>query len=141
MSSDFASLLNGRFRGMLHWADLDALWQKLREQPEGWYVSLIGEPPSPAPMTAEALRNFIGEIDALLRREHELDYCGIVFADDADAPAIVKIYDPHNLGSACNTSGIRIPPRWVLSRVPPTLIEDAAPLPGNRRRWWQKLFG
>lgn len=64
-----------------------------------------------------------------------------MYADDPERPELIKIYDPHNLGSACNNSGVRIPPRWVLSRMPPALIVDEAPLPGNRRRWWQKLFG
>jgi hypothetical protein len=139
--SDFAARMNGRFRGMLRWEQLDALWQRVRQAPEGWYVSLIGEEPEQAPLSADALRAFIGEVDALLRREHDYDYCGIVFADDEEDPSFIKIYDPNNLGSSCGSSGVRIPPRWVLSRIPPALIVDEAPLPNSRRRWWQNLFG
>lgn len=49
--------------------------------------------------------------------------------------------DLHNLGSSCGCSGVKIPPRWVLSRMKPEAIQDDAPLPNARRRWWQALFG
>lgn len=141
MSQEFLERMDGSFRGMLKWTDLDALWASVRANPEGWYASLVGVEPAQQPMTPAALDAFITEVDSLLRREHAHDYCGIVYADDPKHPSFIKIYDPHNLGSSCGSSGRRIPPRWVLSRLPPALIVDEAPLPGSRRRWWQKLFG
>lgn len=141
MSQDFLNRMDGSFRGMLQWADLDALWARVRANPEGWYVSLVGVEPAQQTMTAAALDTFITEVDSLLRREHDYNYCGIVYADDPERPSFIKIYDPHNLGSSCGSSGVRIPPRWVLSRVPPALIVDETPLPNSRRRWWQKIFG
>ncbi len=140
-ANDFTARMDGRFHGVLQWKDLDALWDKVRAKPEGWYASLIGEVPVQTPMTADALGEFVNEVDALLHREHEHDYCGIVYVDDPSSPALIKIYDPHNLGSLCGSSGVRTPPRWILSRIQPTLIVDDAPLPNSRRRWWQGLFG
>lgn len=139
--SEFTHRMQGQFHGMLHWHQLDDLWARVRAEPEGWYASLVGQPPPEAPLEAEALGNFVAEVDALLRREHEYDYCGIVYADDPARPGLIKIYDPHNLGSSCGCSGVKIPPRWVLSRILPDPIADDAPLPGARRRWWQALFG
>lgn len=139
MSQEFIERLKGPFRGMLHWSDLDALWKVVRAQPEGWYISMVGEEPVPQPMTAEALETFINEVDGLLRREHDCSHCGIVYADDIDQPTLIKIHDPANIGSSCSSTPV--PPRWMLSRMPPSMVEDTAPLPGNRRRWWQKLFG
>jgi hypothetical protein len=141
MSQEFLQRMDGTFHGMLKWKDLDALWARVRANPEGWYVSLIGVEPAQQTMSAAALDTFVSEVDSLLRREHEYDYCGIVYVDDPEQPAFIKIFDPYNLGSSCGSSGVRIPPRWVLSRVPPALIMDEAPLPNSRRRWWQKLFG
>lgn len=141
MSQDFLNRMNGRFQGMLYWPELDALWARVRANPEGWYVSLSGVEPSQQPVTAAALHDFVSEVDALLRREHDYNYCGIVYADDREQPTFIKIHDPNNLGSACSSGKVRIPPRWVLSKVPPALIADEAPLPNSRRRWWQKLFG
>ena len=141
MSQDFSSRMNGRFHGMLHWHQLDALWQQVRAAPEGWYVSLIGEEPAQEPVTPDALGKFVDEVDALLHREHEYDYCGIVYADEPENPTFIKIYDPHNLGSSCGSGGVRILPRWVLSRMQPTLVVEEAPLPNSRKRWWQGLFG
>jgi len=141
MENEFTTRMNGAFQGILHWPQLDDLWARVRAEPEGWYASLAGEAPPEAPMSAEVLLNFVTEVDTLLRREHDYDYCGIVYADDPAQPGLIKIFDPHNLGSSCGCSGAKIPPRWLLSRMKPERIEDDAPLPGSRRRWWQALFG
>ncbi len=133
-------LLQGRFSGILRWEQLDELWARILAEPEGWYVYQVGEAPPDAPLEAEALRRFVAEVDALLRREHGEDYCGIVYADDREHPTLVKIYDPNNLGSSCGSSGRFIPPRWVLSRVPPEAIEEPV-TPMGRRRWWRRLWG
>jgi hypothetical protein len=85
--------------------------------------------------------HFITELDALLRREHDEDYCGIVYADDFDLPTLIKIYDPNNLGSSCGMHGVAHPPRWLLSRIRPGCVADDAPLPNAHRRWWHALFG
>ena len=140
MSQAFLERMKGSFRGMLHWSDLDALWEKVREQPAGWYISMAGDPPPQETVSPEALLAFVNEVDALLRREHDCTHCGIVYADDIEQPLIIKIHDPNNIGSSCSSS-VPAPPRWILSRMPPALVADATPLPGNRRRWWQSLFG
>ncbi len=139
-SPGFTARMQGVFWGVLGWHDLDALWARVRAQPEGWYASLVGETPPDAPLAPDALARFVDEVDALLRREHEYDYCGIVYTDDLESPSFVKIYDPNNLGSSCGCSTVKIPPRWVLSRIPPERVEDTAPMPNGRRRWWQRLF-
>ena len=143
MVGDFAARLNGRFHGVLAWRQLDELWDKVRAAPDGWYVSLTGKAHDSevAPVSAGELDRFVGEVDTLLREEHREDYCGIVYVDNPEQPAFIKIYDPGNLGSSCGTQPGRVQPRWVLSRVRPDPIEDAAPLPGNRLRWWRNLFG
>ena len=43
---------------------------------------------------------------------------------DPAAPTFIKIYDPHNTGSSCGSGPVPIPPRWILSRIQPTLIAD-----------------
>lgn len=138
---DFSSRMNGKFYGVLQWADLDVLWGKIRTQPEGWYAALTGQEPPQAAMHADALSKFISEIDSLLRREHDYNYCGVVYVDDPDSPSLVKIFDPHNMGTGCRVGGAPIPPQWVLSRIKPTLVANDAPLSNSHRRWWQKLFG
>lgn len=140
-ASTFSQQLNGNFKAMLHWQQLDDLWLRVRAEPQGWYASLVGQAAPEFPMDAEALNRFIDEVDALLRREHQHDFCGIVYVDAHEHPAFIKIFDPHNLGSFCSCSSTPIPPRWVLSRIKPERIEDLAPLPGSRRSWWSRIFG
>lgn len=137
----FSSSMNGRFYGVLQWADLDALWEKVRAEPEGWYAALTGEAPPVVPMTVEELGKFITEIDALLHKEHHYNYCGVVYVDEPSKPTILKIFDPYNMGSGCRVGGDPIPPLWVMSRIQPTLMASNIPLSNSRKRWWQGLFG
>ncbi len=141
MNHDFLKSMDGTFHGILQWVDLDKLWGRVREDGEGWYVSLVGTEPVQKTLTVAELETFIIEVDSLLRRDHQYHYCGIVYVDDPALPSLIKIYDPNNVGNSCGCSGVRTLPRWVLSKMPPVLIEDHAPLPGNRRHWWQKMFG
>ena len=138
----FLKAFRGSFTSALRWHHLDALWAVLRERAsDGWFVYAVGEPPPTDPATADEFRNFLSEIDKLLRREHQEDYCGIVYADDLRRPALVKIYDPHNLGVVCGHSESPPLPGWVLSRLQPCDLKAAQPMPGGRKRWWRALFG
>jgi hypothetical protein len=141
VNDSFAARMNGRFYGVLQWADLDALWARVRAEPEGWYAALTGDAPPTAPMTAAELDRFITEIDALLHKEHHYNYCGVVYVDELTTPTLLKIFDPYNMGSGCRVGGEPIPPQWVLSRLQPTLMQSNIPLSNSRRRWWQNLFG
>ncbi len=138
----FLRAFHGSFTSALRWHHLDALWHRLREDADaGWYPYAIGEPPPEVPAQAEQVHRFIDEIDALLRAEHDEDYCGIVYADDLEVPSFVKIYDPGNLGVVCGFSDNPPLPGWTLSKLQPTDLAAARPAPRNRRRWWQRLFG
>ena len=86
------------------------------------------------------MESFVTEIDKLLRKEHDEDYCGIVYADAPSAPTFIKIYDPNNLGVSCGYSDNPPLPGWVMSLIPPVDL-PAAQAPKARRHWWQQLFG
>ncbi len=135
----FKEKYNGRFVSALRWEQLDALWQTVQNAPQGWYVYFINDAVPQEPMQSQELQVFIREIDELLRRDHDYDYCGIVYTDAFDAPSMIKIYDPNNLGASCGASGQKIHPRWLLTRIAPEEIIDQAPTPMNRKRWWQRF--
>lgn len=139
----FLASYNGYFKNMLRWDDLDRLWATLKSQAaDQWYVYAVGETPPTAPTPKDKLGTFIEELDRLLHREHDEDYCGIVYADNEAEPGFIKVYDPNNLGSVCGSSSLPPPfPGWILSTIPPVDLNVAIPLPGNRKRWWQQLFG
>ena len=137
----FMQAFRGSFTSALRWHHLDALWQRLNERAgEGWYIYAIGEEPPQQPSEAARVSTFISEIDLLLRKEHEEDYCGIVYADDLREPTFVKIYDPHHLGVSCGYSDNPPLPGWVMSRIPPVDLPATRITPRSRRHWWQRLF-
>jgi hypothetical protein len=138
--TDFMSTYQSEFRGILRWHQLDKLWQQVRDNPAVWYVYSVGEPPPETTADAAQLEQFIIEIDALLRRDHDEDYCGIVYTNHSEQPTMIKIFDPNNLGSSCGSSGKVTLPGWILSTLKPADIPAAVPAPNNRRRWWKKLF-
>jgi hypothetical protein len=137
----FLAAFRGSFTSALRWHHLDALWAQVRAAAqEGWYLYAIGEPPPGAPADAEHVLQFVDEIDRLLRKEHDEDFCGIVYADDLARPSFIKIYDPGNLGVVCGFSDAPPLPGWVMSKLPPVDL-PASRVAANRRRWWQRLFG
>ena len=130
----FHARLKGAFVGIMQWQQLDALWAKVKTGE--WYFYQIGETLPLVPLCDDALAQRIDALNELLRREHEYNYCGIVYADDVEDPTLIKIYDPNHMGSSCS-SGPPAPPGWILSTAPPYAIALDAPVPNNRRRWWQ----
>ena len=137
----FMTQFNGPLTGLLRWPQWDALTEALRERNDGlWYVYYIGEEVPTAPLAPEHFERFLREITELLRRDHDESYLGIVYVDDLAQPTLIKIYDPHNLGASCGSSGRRVLPAWTVSRAQPVDIQAEIANPGGRRRWWQSLF-
>jgi len=133
----FLLAFRGSFTSALRWHQLDALWERVRARAEAhWYLYRVGEEPPQAPADAADVHRFVTAIDKLLHDQHQEDYCGIVYADDLQTPAFIKIYDPHNLGVSCGYSDKPPLPGWIMSLVRPV---DLVPVPG-RRHWWQRLF-
>jgi hypothetical protein len=133
-ADDFYDACRGRFSGILRWNELDALWAAVRARPEGWYLYSPGENVPQAPMAAAVLAERLDEIGALLRREHQEDYCGIVYADDRSCPQLVKVFHPHRLGVVCGSSDHPPLPGWILSRRPPAELPE--PIAGRPARRW-----
>ena len=139
--STFMSQYHGPLTGLLRWPQLDQLRTALGSSNDGgWYVYYVGEEVPSAAISISQFSHFIDEITQLLRRDHQEEFLGIVYADNLEQPSFVKIYDPNNLGSSCGSSGLRVLPGWTLSRSPPVDLEIEIPNPGGRRRWWQALF-
>lgn len=143
MSTEKAYLaaFRGNFTSTMRWHDLDAFWEILKANADdNWYIYAVGHTPPDSTVDKQQLLNFIDKIDELLHREHEEDYCGIVYVDNKEHPEFVKIFDPNNLGVVCGFSENPPLPGWILSRIQPVELEAALNPPKNRQRWWQQLF-
>jgi hypothetical protein len=138
-TSDFDRVLRGILYSLLTWQQLSEFWARI-DPAAGWYLYAVGETAPDTHAQTAQVKAFIRQIDELLRRDHEEDYCGIVYADDLQHPSLVKIYDPHHLGSSCGSSKTTPLPGWIISRMPPTEIQSKTTVPANRKRWWQALL-
>ena len=137
----YVTAFRGRFTSVMRWEQLNDFWDALRDQiDDQWYIYAVGEVPPAEPCVSQKMTAFINEIDVLLRKEHDEDYCAIVYADNLEAPQFVKIFDPNNLGVSCGFSENPPLPGWVLSKMKPINLEMALKPANNRRRWWQKIF-
>ena len=137
--SAFREKLDGLLYSLLSWEQLAAFWPRIPVA-AGWYLYAVGQPVPTAIASAEQVQAFIARIDELLHAEHQERYCGIVYADDVEAPTFVVIYDPHNLGLSCGSSKERVWPGWVMSQVAPEELKVAT-VPNNRKRWWDSFLG
>ena len=137
----FHKAFRGNFSSLLRWQQLDEFWNVVRRNAgAGWYLYAIGAPVPVHQSCAEDVVRFIAEVDKLLHREHHEDYCGIVYTDSMEAPALIKIFDPNNLGVSCGFSNNPPLPGWVMSLIPPQPIENQHPLPASRQHWWRTFW-
>lgn len=140
-AENFLDAFRGRFTSVMRWHQLDEFWDELKAQvDDAWYIYAVGETPPEAPTSKDKVLRFIDEIDVLLHKDHDEDYCGIVYIDNKETPAYIKIFDPNNLGVSCGYSEKPPLPGWILSKIKPIELESALYPPNNRRRWWQRLF-
>lgn len=140
VEQNYVDAYRGNFTSLLRWHHLDEFWGTLKQQADDWFIYAVGETPPEATASKEHLLKFIDEIDALLHKDHEHDYCGIVYTDSKETPAFIKIFDPHNLGVSCGFSENPPLPGWILSKIQPVELETALKPPKNRQHWWNKIF-
>lgn len=112
----------GRFAGFPTWAMHDRFWPVLHDSGGDWFLF---DPESGAlpdvPLDAAGLNAFLAEAEEMLAPARDRSFAGVVFADDAQTPGFVKIFDPWKMGASCGSSGERILPRWALSRMAPDM--------------------
>ena len=134
----FNRALGGVLYGLMSWAQLTAFWRSV-DVNAGWYLYAVGAAVPTEASDAEHVRQFMADIDTLLRQEHQEDYCGIVYADDLEHPTFIKIYDPNHLGSSCGSSKTPTLPGWIMSQIRPTELV-ASVVPQGRQRWWKDFL-
>ena len=137
----FHDAFRGSFTSLMQWAQLDEFWTTVQSKADaGWYIYCIGEPVPAQPRDAAQVQKFMHELNALLHRDHDEDYCGIVYTDSKTDPTFIKIFDPNHLGVSCGSSKNPPLPGWTMTLIPPTPLDSRRPLPEGRRRWWQSLW-
>lgn len=134
----FEDRLDGRFEGILRWEDLTRFWDRLIAQNKPWYIYEVGLAVPTQLQSPEDVKKTVKSIDTFLHKEHDHDYCGIVYADDVQNPTLVKVLNPNNLGASCGTGGVKIWPKYILSLEPPTEVGEKLDENG-KPAWWKTL--
>ncbi len=138
--SDFLQQYQGQFRGVLRWHQLDALWEVLRNSADhSWYVYNTSEKPPQQTVDQGSMSGFIDQTDQLLRRLHNADYCGLAYTDNFDNPAMIKVFHPKRMGTACGSSGRTILPMWIISRSAPVDLLDWIVSRDKKPSWWKQM--
>ncbi|MCF6188886.1 MAG: hypothetical protein L3J51_00235 [Cocleimonas sp.] len=139
--NEFQTAFKGKFYGVLKWDQLDDLWKKIKNnKKEGWYVYAIGDMPPEKRVSGKVLETVINELNVLLRREHDEDYCGIVYTDSLTTPSFIKVFDPNNVGTSCSIAKTPPLPGWTISKLPPSDLLAPMKQTTKRKRWWDKMF-
>src|SRR4030067_698020 len=92
LDDPFQRALYGMLYGIMRWDQLTQFWAKV-DAGAGWDLYAVGAEAPAQPADAQHVIKFMRDLDSLLRREHQEDYCGIVYADNLDQPSFIKIYD------------------------------------------------
>lgn len=140
-SNDFLTTFNGKFYGVLRWKQLDDLWQVVKHDDEnGWYIYAVGEPLPIHKKTGKSVNTYVDALNKLLRREHDEDYCGVVYTDSFETPRLIKVFDPNSLGTSCSIATQGPLPSWIISKMLPKELSNQAKQTVNRRHWWQTIL-
>lgn len=123
----------GTFQGTFSWESFTDLWQNLAVSEGGWYVF---EPEGEAPAAPVASADWLVALDlarACVDQVRNRSYCGQAFADSLTDPTFIKVFDPYKMGAACGSSGERVLPRWIFSRIAPDALPLRPETPEKRR--------
>ena len=101
---------------------MDDLWKIVKKaKKEGWYIYAIGGETPTELVKGVALEAVVNEINMLLRREHDEDYCGIVYTGNLTIPSFIKVFDPNNVGTSRSIAKTPPLPGWtMISKLPPS---------------------
>ena len=141
IESNFKKLFRCKFYGVLRWYQLDHVWDVVKsDKADGWYINEINKS-VPDTITQDTdLILQIEQIDQYLRKEHDEDYCGIVYVDNLDKPEFIKVFDPKKLGTSCSIAKTPSLPKWTISKVKPQDLTLQKETSNKPKHWLGNLF-
>jgi hypothetical protein len=111
---DYLAQFQDRFIGIMQWEDCHALFEKLSNNSNDWYLYNTSKVVPKTVVNANDFLNAINNIKKVIKSEHQERYCGIVYTNDLNNPDFVKIFHPNNLGKSCGSS--EIPIVWIVAK-------------------------
>lgn len=139
LGQNFLDIYNGRMSGVLRWSQLDNIWQTL-DRRQQWYLYEIGDVVPKHSINATELKHAIQDIDGFLHQQHDVDYCGVVYADNLESPSLLKIYHPRKMGASCGSRDSTVLPKWTLSTLPPIDLLEWSLEKDQKPSWWKHML-
>lgn len=141
IESTFKERFKGKFYGVLQWKQLDHIWDVVKsDKADSWFIYEVNLTPPSSTIKQLDIALEINKIDHYLRKEHNEDYCGIVYADDLESPEFIKVFNPKSLGSSCSIAKTPPLPKWIISKVKPQDLTLAKEQTNKPKRWLGNLF-
>lgn len=141
VKAHYKTVFNGKFFGILRWHQLDNVWESvLARKQDGWYIYNTNSSVPKDKINTDQLENEIESIDKRLRTQHDEDYCGVVYVDNLEKPALIKVFDPKNMGTSCSVGGKAPLPEWIISMIPPADLTEEEKPRKYKKRWLGNLF-
>ncbi|CAB9539579.1 hypothetical protein BROOK1789B_713 [Bathymodiolus brooksi thiotrophic gill symbiont] len=137
---DYLAQFQDRFIGIMQWEDCHALFEKLSNNPNDWYLYNTSKVVPKTVVNANDFLNAINNIKKVIKSEHQERYCGIVYTNDLNNPDFVKIFHPNNLGKSCGSSENPPIPQWLLSKIKPIDIIKRFDLSPEKKGFISKYF-
>ncbi|MFB6261222.1 MAG: hypothetical protein ABEJ96_05415 [Thiohalorhabdaceae bacterium] len=141
--NDFEQRYWGSFRGCIRWTDAEQLIERVAASEGPWYAASpeAGSSAEVVELAADAAADRLRRRMAEMQRLKRGDYCNLIFADDAEAPSLIKAFHPKRAGDACRVGGDPIPPWDLISRVPiDPAVFAASEAPAQAGGWWQRVL-
>ena len=123
----FWTAYQGRFYGILTWPDVDRFWAAMADSNGDWFVFDTEQTAPKTVALAAELDQTVDAAIALIDTRRDRSHCGAIYVDDHKFPTFIKVFDPSEMGSACNISGIPVLPRWIFSRIKPEDLPTPPP--------------
>ncbi|CAC9580802.1 hypothetical protein [uncultured Gammaproteobacteria bacterium] len=137
---DYLAQFQDRFIGIMQWEDCHALFEKLSNNSNDWYLYNTSKVVPKTVVNANDFLNAINNIKKVIKSEHQERYCGIVYTNDLNNPDFVKIFHPNNLGKSCGSSENPPIPQWLLSKIKPIDIIKRFDFPPEKEGFISKYF-
>ena len=89
-------------------------------------------------LSADLDNTLVYALNQSLHREHDEDYCGVVYTDSFETPRLIIVFDPNNLSVFCCIVTPALLSSWIISKM--CQKNYSIKIQGVGNRWWETIL-